>query len=467
LLVDTTPLGIDIAISVRNLSKIYPLYASHKDRLKQLFWSTLPQFLRGQTRQFYREHWALQDISFEVKQGEAVGIIGRNGAGKSTLLQIIASTLTPTAGQVQIRGRVTALLELGSGFHPQFTGRENVYLNGTILGLSQTEVDTYFDEIVAFADIDDFLDQPIKHYSSGMLIRLAFAVQVCLKPNVLIIDEALAVGDIFFRQKCYQRLERFRDEGRTILMVTHNMAEIEQFCQKALLLDHGKPLFYGNASEAVKHYYFHEQRNRSKPAISAVVDETPPANERSSEVMIWPEVDAFLDISQVSQISNGWAHCTAVSICDEQNRLCLHFEPGQTATFFYEFELQYDIEVPLGHVIIQNTQGVFVHGKSNLQYGTDVPWVVHQGSRLRFRQKITLALDATEYTFQVGLFTINGQDYQHRGHYPFSELSDKITRICEIPQVGSFIVGRRHKNEIPTHFGVANLPGSCEVVVVN
>jgi lipopolysaccharide transport system ATP-binding protein len=170
----------NLAISVHNVSKMYPLYAQPSDRLKQSLWYALPQFLRGKPRQFYREFWALHDVSFEVKRGEALGIIGRNGSGKSTLLQIIAGTLTPTTGEVQVNGRVAALLELGSGFNPEFTGRENVYLNGSILGFSREEMDTLFDKIAAFADIGQFMDQPVKFYSSGMFVRLAFAVHIWL-----------------------------------------------------------------------------------------------------------------------------------------------------------------------------------------------------------------------------------------------------------------------------------------------
>lgn len=463
---DVTPLETDIAISIHNLSKMYPLYTDPGDRLKQSLWYTLPRFLRGQPRQFYREHWALHNLSFDVKRGEVVGIIGRNGAGKSTFLQIMAGILAPTAGHLQIKGRIAALLELGSGFNPEFTGRENVYHNGSILGLSRKEVEAYFDEIVAFADIGDFLEQPVKLYSTGMLVRLAFAVQVCVKPDVLIIDEALAVGDIFFRQKCYQRLQAFHDEGRTVILVTHNMSEIEQFCQKALLLDHGKPLFYGNASEAVKRYYLLEQTNRPEPAIPAVFDDTPPAISPTTTAICWPEAEAFLDISHTPQVSNGWARCTAVAVCDEHGRPCLNFEQGQTAAFFYEFELLHDIEVPIGDIAIQNIKGIFVHGKGTMHYGTDVPMAVSQGSRLRFRQEITLKLDISEYTFQIGLFSISRYDYQHRRCYTLPELISKVTRLCEMPQAGYFIVGD-YKNEFPTHYGVANLPGNCKVAVID
>lgn len=230
----------DTVISVHNISKMYPLYADPRDRLKQSLWYALPEFLRGQPRQFYQEFWALHHLSFDIGQGETVGIIGRNGSGKSTLLQIIAGTLTPTQGEVQIKGRVAALLELGSGFNLEFTGRENVYLNGSIWGMKKEEIDLIFDDIVAFADIGPFIDQPVKVYSSGMFVRLAFAVQAFVPKEVFIVDEALSVGDEAFQRKCIRRLEKFREDGGTILLVSHNMQTIVRQCQRCLLLHQGQ-----------------------------------------------------------------------------------------------------------------------------------------------------------------------------------------------------------------------------------
>src|SRR5829696_2572400 len=194
-----SPPAPEVAISVRGAGKMHRIYDRPQDRLKQMLW-------RGR-RQYGREFWALRDVSFELRRGEMMGIIGRNGSGKSTLLQIIAGTLTPSEGEVTVNGRVAALLELGSGFNPEFTGRENVFLNGSILGISREEIQQRFDDIAAFADIGGFIEQPVKTYSSGMLVRLAFAVQASIEPDVLIVDEALAGGDVFFRQKCYRRLE--------------------------------------------------------------------------------------------------------------------------------------------------------------------------------------------------------------------------------------------------------------------
>lgn len=228
----------NVVLSVRNVSKCFEMYDKPRHRLYQT--------LCAGRKKFYKEFWALRDISFDVHRGECVGIIGRNGAGKSTLLQIVTGTLSPTSGAVESRGRVAALLELGSGFNPDFTGRENVYLNGTILGLTKREIDARYDEIAAFADIGDFIDQPVKTYSSGMMVRLAFAVNVFVDPDVLIVDEALAVGDIGFQMRCFQRLRELIWNGTTILFVTHDLASVSGFCQKVLFLQDGQQVAYSD-----------------------------------------------------------------------------------------------------------------------------------------------------------------------------------------------------------------------------
>jgi len=253
----------DIAISVKNVGKAYRIWGSPAARLtapllaslSRLFPGAFGQWLLNRGSRSYRDFWALKEISFEVRKGESIGIIGRNGSGKSTLLQIIAGTLQPTEGSVKVEGRVAALLELGAGFNPEFTGRENVYLNGAILGLTRDEVDERFDRIASFADIGDFIDQPVKTYSSGMVVRLAFAVQIQLDPEILIVDEALAVGDEPFQRKCFSQIALMQERGVTILFVSHAAATVVELCQRAVLLDHGSHLLTARPKTAVQHYY--------------------------------------------------------------------------------------------------------------------------------------------------------------------------------------------------------------------
>lgn len=236
----------DIVLSVKNVSKCFEMYDKPRHRLFQML-------LNGK-KTFYKEFWALKDIDLQIRRGECVGIIGRNGAGKSTLLQIITGTLHPTTGNVDIKGRIAALLELGSGFNPNFTGRENVFMNAAILGLSKAEIDAKYDEIVEFANIGEFIDQSVKHYSSGMMVRLAFAVNACIEPDILIVDEALAVGDIAFQRNCYARLEKLKENGTTILLVTHALDDVTKHCSRTLLLEKGKQLYLDESRHIVNIY---------------------------------------------------------------------------------------------------------------------------------------------------------------------------------------------------------------------
>ena len=236
----------EVVVSLKNISKCFKRYAHPADRLKEVL---LPW-----KKSYGNPFWALSQINLEIARGETVGILGRNGSGKSTLLQIIAGTLTPTFGQVAVNGRVSALLELGSGFNPEFTGRQNVFFNGRILGLSQPEIQHKLDDIVAFAEIGDFLDQPVKTYSSGMFVRLAFAVAIHIEPQILIVDEALAVGDIFFQQKCFKHLNQLKSQGVSIILVSHDSQAIVNLCDRAVILEEGMLKYEGKANDVVAKY---------------------------------------------------------------------------------------------------------------------------------------------------------------------------------------------------------------------
>ena len=267
----------EIAITVENLSKCYQIYIQPHDRLKQSIFPRLQRLVGKQPAQYCQEFWALKDISFEIKKGETVGIIGRNGSGKSTLLQMICGTLNPTSGSIQTHGRIAALLELGSGFNPEFTGRENIYMNAAVLGLSTEETNARFNEIVLFADIDDFIEQPVKTYSSGMMVRLAFSVIAHVDADILVIDEALAVGDTFFTQKCMRFLRTFMKTG-TVLFVSHDTGAVVNLCNRGILLDRGSVVMEGHPKEVTERYlaklYETDQEMNGMPiAEAATLDE--------------------------------------------------------------------------------------------------------------------------------------------------------------------------------------------------
>lgn len=256
----------DTIIRVENLGKKYIIghkkperYTALRDVIangtKSLGRKLLKPFVKKIPNPSVEDFWALKDVCFEIKRGDRVGIIGRNGAGKSTLLKILSRITEPTTGRITIKGRVASLLEVGTGFHPELTGRENIYLNGAILGMSKAEIKRKFDEIVAFSEVEKFLDTPVKHYSSGMYVRLAFAVAAHLEPEILVVDEVLAVGDMVFQQKCLGKMEEVAKQGRTVLFVSHNMAAITNLCRSCIFLDKGQIIFTGSANEVVSKYF--------------------------------------------------------------------------------------------------------------------------------------------------------------------------------------------------------------------
>ena len=263
----------EIAIRVSGLSKCYRIYEQPQDRLKQAIYPRLREALGLRYRCYHKEFWALKDVSFEVRKGESVGIIGRNGSGKSTLLQIVCGTLNPTSGTIETNGRVAALLELGSGFHPEFTGRENVYMNGAILGLSRAEIDARYDDIVGFADIGQFTEQPLRTYSSGMVMRLAFAVMAHVDADILVIDEALAVGDAFFVQKCMRFLRAFLERG-TLIFVSHDTGAVVNLTRRAVWLEAGRVAGIGAPKEITAEYLqkVYEDQQGPSAEVDALVE---------------------------------------------------------------------------------------------------------------------------------------------------------------------------------------------------
>lgn len=236
----------EVAIQARGLGKAYAIFNKPEDRLKQML-------VRGR-RMYYREFWALKGVDVDIYRGETVGIVGRNGSGKSTFLHLVCGTLSPTCGELTVNGRIAALLELGAGFNPEFTGRENIFMNAAILGLEREEIERRFDAIAAFADVGDFLEQPVRTYSSGMYARVAFAVAISVDPDILVVDEALAVGDEAFQRKCFARIQEIREAGATVLFVSHSAGSVVELCDRAILLDQGKRLLTGSPKQVISKY---------------------------------------------------------------------------------------------------------------------------------------------------------------------------------------------------------------------
>ncbi|MFN0138397.1 MAG: ABC transporter ATP-binding protein [Phycisphaerae bacterium] len=290
----------ELAIHGRNLGKAYRIYDRPVDRLKQMLW-------RGK-KNYYREFWALRGVDFDINRGETVGIVGANGAGKSTLLQLICGTISPSEGELQVNGRVAALLSLGAAFNPEFTGRENVFVNAAVLGLTEDQIRERFDRIAAFADIGNFIDQPVRTYSSGMYARLAFAVAIHVDPEILIVDEILAVGDAAFQRKCVERFYEIRDSGCTILFVSHDPYQVKSLCSRAIYLNHGERRAFGKADEVIDRYTIDmeaaiakSRKPETHSAVHTLADAVAPASPfRITDVYLEDD-----DGNELSEVESG------------------------------------------------------------------------------------------------------------------------------------------------------------------
>ena len=410
-----------IAIRVSNLSKCFHIYERPKDRLKQVIIPRLrrwiPSFMRPSKlkseNRYYREFWALKDVSFEVKKGETVGIIGRNGSGKSTLLQLICGTLTPTSGEIKVQGRVAALLELGAGFNPEFTGRENIYMNAAILGLLREEIDSKYNEIVAFAEIGDFVDQPVKTYSSGMYVRLAFAVAINVDPDILIVDEALAVGDMLFQAKCMIKMRQMMDSGVTVLFVSHDTATVKGLCQKCAFLEKGQLIEFGKASKVVDKYIgsAHLEMNqllekqidvrRTNTAHGEVKAAETTATEYARKVVVstqaeitWPDT--------VHRYGDGGARILDIKLLDEMHRPVKQLEVGQE--FVIEASIRFDKSLPTFAVgySIRDLKGQMLVGAVTTGERIEMP-AVNAGDVYIVEISSMNRMTAGIYTISVGL----------------------------------------------------------------
>lgn len=343
----------EIAISVRNVGKCYQIYSKPQDRLKQTLF-------RGK-RTYYREFWALQDIDFEIEKGESIGIVGRNGSGKSTLLQLIAGTVRPTHGKITVEGRVGALLELGSGFNPEYTGRENVYMLGAIIGFTRKQVEERFDDIAGFADIGDFIDQPVKTYSSGMFVRLAFSVQAQLEPEILIVDEALAVGDALFQKRCFARLEKLRSDGVTFLLVSHDQESVRTLTNRAILLEQGRMIEYGAPARVLLGYrsLLHEQETKYYKTAAANAKEAGAA--QAAEASKAEEVDSDSLTGERISFGDLDAKLEDVELLDAEGNASGTFAPGEMMRLRLKIRAMKDLTHLHAFVRIRSKEGIKIY----------------------------------------------------------------------------------------------------------
>jgi lipopolysaccharide transport system ATP-binding protein len=398
-----------VAIEVRGLSKCYQVYEQPVDRLKQFIIPRLFRVFRRNSKQYFREFWALRKIDFTIKKGETVGIIGHNGAGKSTLLQLICGTLNPSHGEISVNGRIAALLELGAGFNPEFSGRDNVYLNASVLGLSKADIDVRFDEIARFADIGDFMEQPVKTYSSGMYVRLAFAVQACIDPEILIVDEALAVGDIGFQYKCFKRMEALKAKGVTILMVTHSTGSILEYADRCLVMEGGRLI--GDTTDVLAAVMAYEKGmilSQEQADTLELPDIESDGDYPSQLVLLEKQKNEANFALGEKRFGSARAIIAALTIV-KADGTPFHEEPlvksGETLMLRFELWSSQIIEdVALG-LSLSRAQGGDIWGDSNIAAGH--PISLKPGRQLVTYQ-VTLPINSGDYLLHCGLASLKG-----------------------------------------------------------
>jgi lipopolysaccharide transport system ATP-binding protein len=470
-------------LKVQNVSKIYHLWKSPRERFRFGLWSQIPAWAprrlrhlaQAKKRALGQDFRALAHISLEIRRGEVIGILGRNGSGKSTLLQIIAGTLSPTSGSVTTNGRITALLELGSGFDPEFTGRENVFLNAAILGFPRQETEERMGDILEFSELAEFIDQPVKTYSSGMSVRLAFAVQVLLDPQILIVDEALAVGDVFFQQKCYRHMQKLVERGVSVLLATHDFRAVYQFCDRAVILNQGSMVFEGNAAEAVKKFNYlvgHQSRPAGGPRLSTKPDEdrqirkTKPKTESASPIskeLHWPEANFFTAVGKEDNDRSDLAQCVSYCVLDQDRQPTTVFEQGATAKLFFEFLLHEDFDTLSGGFSLKDRFGDLIHAKHAIQSGpfSSLPYG-QRGKRIQCAAEVLLDIEPGQYILEFGLVAISMQ----RSDLVNSTSLDMITfnahsqRLCGTKPLCVITVNLKtsYTGLQLEHYGLANLP---------
>lgn len=452
-------------LEARSVSKLYHLWESPRARFAYGLWSQVPSWApkalqilaQDKKAKLGRDFYALREVSLQLRKGESMVILGRNGSGKSTLLQIICGILQPSEGVVTRRcQRIAALLELGSGFNPEFTGRENVYLNGAVLGLAKGEIDAKFEQILEFAEIVQFIDQPVKTYSSGMMVRLAFAVQVQLDPELLIVDEALAVGDIFFQQKCFAYMRQLKERGCAFLIVSHDTGSVQQFCDRGIVLMEGRKHFEGNSRDAIREYHLAVTARRN---IIPTISKSEPLERNTNNKAGFEEPERWFAATLVEGDALSSAKLTRWSCADEFGKVVDHFLPGGKIRLFVEFECK----VPAGQAsagfAIRDKTGQIIYGKHHYQIDSGTRISLEPISFLQCEFSFVCQLAPGEYTVEFGLVDIATGSKQ----------SDETTKqmigdefyevLCHPPPVGRFAVSPHTMDPIrrSSHFGIVDV----------
>jgi len=422
----------DLVISVQNITKQFHLYHRPHDRVKQALLGPLG-------RRYGHGFQALNDVTFEVRRGESVGIIGRNGAGKSTLLQLIVGTSHPTSGDVEVKGRVAALLELGAGFNPEFTGRENVYMTAKFMGFSRKETEARFEGIADFADIGEFMDQPVKMYSSGMLVRLGFAVQTSVDPDILIVDEALSVGDIFFQQKCLRRMRELREKGVTLLFVSHDMGIVRDLCARAVYLRLGRIVICGSSHDAIRLFLQETTASTSSGEYQKPTRRTVSSSDFTGEF----EQNAIWMTNNECPAEDLKAKLLAVSVLNSHDEPTMKAQIGDVlkVRVLYQIFVEKPIHITM---VIKNRFDQVVYSGGTYTLGIELPHL-KSGDCAIFELQITNMIEAGRYTFSIKL------------GYSLAE-ANKGMVVDETPWLGPLAIEWDYESQKAPFMGMFGLP---------
>lgn len=452
----------DVVMRVENLTKYFKIYAGAKARLKEWF-----SFGK---RSYHKNFLALNDVSFEVYKGSFLGIIGPNGAGKSTLLKLITGVLEPTSGTYKITGKVLSLLELSGGMDNDLTGRENIIRSSQLLGFPDGYVEARMDQIADFAELGDFFDQPLGTYSSGMRIRLAFSMFAFLECDVLILDEVLAVGDIFFRQKCYARLEELIAQNVAIVLVTHSTGTVRRYCDDVIVLDKGHIVFHGQADDAIQKYFQIKKSFGVQLTIEDTFVEEDYLSEADTLILLasqnfyWPPEEIFNDSPLPETADSDTVTLTHLAVCDERGKPRQIFKPGEKVNFYFAYTVKKYMGVPVTRLGFKTVHNILVHNKSSLQHNANVPLQIRKGDRLQFKQIVQLDIAPGKYIFELELFALHPDNYAQVNRLSTEEVKEVLVPVHKTKAAGVIEVIPEGNNKfLASHGGLCNLPGEFYV----
>jgi lipopolysaccharide transport system ATP-binding protein len=452
----------DLVLKVENLSKIFKIYPKPSGRIKE--------WLSFGRHKYHRNFQALKDVSFEVRKGDFLGIIGPNGAGKSTLLKLITGVLEPTSGSYQTTGKVLSLLELSGGMDADLSGRENIIRSAQLLGFPGGHVEEKMERIADFAELGEFFDQPLGVYSSGMRIRLAFSMFAFLECDVLVLDEVLAVGDIFFRQKCYARLEELIKQNVAIILVTHSTGTVRQYCDDVLVLQNGMIAYHGTSDLAIQKYFQikKDQGITIKPSDTYAEEDYIPAENVHSESkmspLIWPLESAFDENDLPKNSENDQVKLSHLLVCDMQGNPCRVFKQGETVCIYFAYQVKKSMGVPISGINLLTVTNLLMHSKNSLQLKVDHPVKMTAGDFIRCRQTVKLDVSPGNYIFNLNLSAMRPSDFDQREELSQFDLKEKLINVISIKPAGAIQVAHQSQNHaIGLHGGLCNLDGNMQI----